>query len=124
LDCQPVYEETSWPWVSSRAAAVIFVARYSEPDIRLLAESLNALQRVGMSAVSHRAVLVLNKTIPRAPGREARQAATQLQARVRSVHALPYDPALAAGRPVELDRLERRTRSVLSGIALDCATRF
>jgi MinD-like ATPase involved in chromosome partitioning or flagellar assembly len=124
LDCQPAYDQTSWPWVGSRAAAVVFVARYAEADIQLLAEVLNGLQRIGMTALAHRAVVVLNKTIPRAPGREAQRAATQLQARVRSIHPLPYDPALAGGKPIELDRLDRKTRNALSGIAMECATRF
>jgi MinD-like ATPase involved in chromosome partitioning or flagellar assembly len=103
---------------------VVFIARYTEADIQLLAETLNALQRVGMTALAHRAVVVLNKTVPRAPGREAQRAATQLQARVRSIHRLPYDPGLAGGKSLELAGLDRKTRTAIGGIATECATRF
>jgi MinD-like ATPase involved in chromosome partitioning or flagellar assembly len=124
LDCQPSPEETSWPWVHSRAAAVVFVVRAAVPDLQLLAGTLNAMERAGMAAVAHRSVVVINLTVPRAPGRATRLAAAQLGARVRSVKRLPYDPRLAGGEPVVLAQLNRHTRQALAGIAIECATRF
>lgn len=114
----------AWPWVSTRAAAVVLVARATGPDLSLLAETLPVLDRLGLAGLAGRVVVVINHTSRDRPGRDAQAGEQLVAARVRSVLQLPYDEQLAGTREIRPEALGRHTRAALLQIAAACGAQF
>jgi MinD-like ATPase involved in chromosome partitioning or flagellar assembly len=123
LPASPV-SRVAWPWVSTKAAAVVLVARATGPDLSLLAETIPVLTHLGLAGAGGRVIVVVNHTGRGSLNRDAQAAEQLVAARVRSVVRLPYDEQLAGTREIRLDRLSRPTRTALLRIAAACGARF
>lgn len=102
-----------------RADELVLVSGASVDESRLASETLTWLEAHGREDLVRRAVVVLNASNPEARAVDTEEIADHFRSRVRSVVHVPYDPHLAEGATIRLDRLRPATLEAVRELAAE-----
>ncbi len=109
--------DTRRVWLALAQADVpVLVARASTDSLRHTLQLLTAMGEADFTDVVRRVVVVISCTQP-SPPKAVQAVARQLTDQVAALVTVPYDPGLAAPEPVDVRRLNRRTRRALLRVA-------
>lgn len=120
LDCAAGWDHPVTAAATRSADALILVSRASAADLVAAEEALTALAASGRTPLAATALAAVVHTSRGGPHPQVRPHLARLAGRARAVVQIPYDPGLAAGRPITYARLRHRTRTALLrlGVAL------
>ncbi|MEE1622155.1 MinD/ParA family protein [Zafaria sp. J156] len=100
-----------------KANAVVLVSGASVDEARLASETLSWLEAHGREDLARRAIVVINQSAGPGRGVNVEEIEAHFQTRVQTVVRLPYDPHLAEGSRVDLQRLRPATREAAMELA-------
>ncbi|MBG6083700.1 MinD/ParA family ATP-binding protein [Zhihengliuella flava] len=96
---------------------VVLVSGASVDEARLASETLSWLEAHGRKDLAQQAIVVINQSAGLSRGVKVDEIEAHFTSRVDSVVRLPYDPHLAEGSEVALDRLRPATREAVMELA-------
>ncbi|RZU61786.1 MinD/ParA family ATP-binding protein [Zhihengliuella halotolerans] len=96
---------------------VVLVSGASVDEARLASETLSWLEAHGRQDLARNAIVVINQSAGLARGVDVDEIEAHFASRVDSVVRLPYDPHLAEGSEVSLERLRPTTREAVMELA-------
>jgi MinD-like ATPase involved in chromosome partitioning or flagellar assembly len=99
------------------ADELVLVSGSSVDEARLASETLTWLEARGYGHLVRTAVVALNTATPSATGLDVNELRKHFESRCRVVTQLPYDPHLAEGAHISLERLEPQTRQAALELA-------
>jgi MinD-like ATPase involved in chromosome partitioning or flagellar assembly len=100
-----------------RADTVVVAVPATDEDITGVRDSFEVLDQVGRGDLRTGAVVAVVETVPPKLTARTKRRLAQLAGRVHSAVHVPFDPALADGRPFTWQRLRRRTRQAFEELA-------
>ncbi|HMA47940.1 MAG TPA: hypothetical protein VKP11_12225 [Frankiaceae bacterium] len=120
LDCAAGWDHPVTAAATRSADALILVSRATAADLVAAEEALAALAACGRARLAATTLAAVVHTSRGGPQSQVRPQLARLAGRARAVVQIPYDPGLAAGRPITYARLRRRTRTgfLRLGVAL------
>jgi MinD-like ATPase involved in chromosome partitioning or flagellar assembly len=101
------------------ADELVLVSGASVDEARLASETLTWLEARGYGHLVRSAVVALNTATPSASQLDVRELRKHFESRCRVVTQIPYDPHLAEGAAIDLDRLQPDTRQAALELAAD-----
>jgi MinD-like ATPase involved in chromosome partitioning or flagellar assembly len=99
------------------ADELVLVSGSSVDEARLASETLTWLEARGYGHLVRTAVVAINTATPSATGLDVKELRKHFESRCRVVTQLPYDPHLAEGAHISLERLEPQTRQAALELA-------
>jgi MinD-like ATPase involved in chromosome partitioning or flagellar assembly len=117
VDAPPGWSQPVPARLIAAADVLLLVCRAGVGDLAAADDALTALARGGRADLASAPVVAVVATRPGRWSRRTRRRMERLADRVAAVVPVPYDPALADGRPFTWGRLRRRTRTSFDRLA-------
>jgi MinD-like ATPase involved in chromosome partitioning or flagellar assembly len=108
---------SNWQAAVEAADQVVVVSTVREDTAQSAAWAIDALRATGHEDVVRRAVTVLSAPAPQRDEALAARLHDHFGQLTRAVLDVPYDPSLVGGTPLDLARLQRRTREAWLHVA-------
>jgi MinD-like ATPase involved in chromosome partitioning or flagellar assembly len=123
-DCGTGLTHSATRGVLNVADALVIVASPAIDSARSALATLDWLRSHGYAHLVPDATVVLSAAQPGAMPIRTEQLTQHFRSRVRSLFVIPYDPHLAAGGEISLDRLSPKTRREYAELAASVADGF
>ena len=108
---------SNWQAAIAAADQVVIVSTVREDTAQSAAWAIDALRATGHADAVGKAVTVLSDPAPRRDPELAARLHEHFGKLTRAVLDVPYDASLVGGSPLEVDRLDRRTREAWLHVA-------
>ncbi|MFC4001702.1 MinD/ParA family protein [Prauserella oleivorans] len=123
-DCGTGLMHSAMKGVLDLADSLVIVSSGSVDGARSASATLDWLDAHGYGELVKRSVTVINSVRPKSGSVDLDKLTAHFAARTRGVVRIPFDPHLEEGAEIDLDRLEKATRTALLELAATVADGF
>jgi MinD-like ATPase involved in chromosome partitioning or flagellar assembly len=117
VDAPATWNDPSSASLLLRADTMVLTTSANDVDMTRIQDVFAVLDQLGRGDLRTGAVVAVVETVPPKLTARTKRRLAQLAGRVHGAVLVPFDPALAGGRPFTWQRLRRRTRQAFEELA-------
>ncbi|MDO2394808.1 AAA family ATPase [Mycobacterium avium subsp. hominissuis] len=121
LDCGTSITSNLFPAIAKQVNCLVVVSSNDAPGLNGAWRTLGWLEAHGFSNLLPRTVIALNANSGDKPAVDMKEAEARFREKVEEVVTVPYDAHLHEGGFISFDRMTKRTRKAVTGLAASIA---